>query len=140
MPRPQSPRRISEELAATVFKPRGVPVGELETLELTLDGLEALRLADLEGLYQEEAARRMGISRPTFARIVAEARQIVARALLEGKALTVQGGTVERGAQKAWPCPVHGQRRRRGRGCRCEALQSGGKRHGDKSADGGDRQ
>ncbi|HKI83953.1 MAG TPA: DUF134 domain-containing protein, partial [Candidatus Krumholzibacteria bacterium] len=60
MPRPQSPRRISEDLAALVFKPRGVPAWQLETLGLTLDGLEALRLADLEGLYQEEAARRMG--------------------------------------------------------------------------------
>lgn len=140
MPRPQSPRRISEDLTATVFKPRGVPTGELETLELTFDGLEALRLADLEGLYQEEAARRMGISRPTFARIVAEARQIVARALLEGKALAVKGGTVRRGARRAWPCPVHGQRHRRGRGCRCQEPNSGGKSHGSKQADGGDRQ
>lgn len=140
MPRPQRPRRIPKDLSTTVFKPRGVPASELETLELTFDGLEALRLADLEGLYQEEAAQRMGISRPTFARIVAEARRTVARALLENKGLTVNGGTVQRSARKSWPCPVHGQRRRRGRGCRCQDAKAGGKSHGESQEDGGDRQ
>ena len=91
----------------------------LETVNLTLDGLEALRLADLEGLYQEEAARRMGVSRATFARVLAAARRAVADALVHGQAVEVRGGAVDRRATRAWPCPVHGGGRRRGRGCRC---------------------
>jgi predicted DNA-binding protein (UPF0251 family) len=90
----------------------------LESVSVTLDGLEAIRLADLEGLYQEEAARRMGVSRATFARILTQARRTVAEALVEGKALEFTGGEVMRGPGRPWPCPVHGGRRR-GRGCRC---------------------
>ena len=85
-----------------------------------LDGLEALRLADLEGLYQEEAAKRMGVSRATFARVLTAARQAVSDALVNGKAMAIEGGVVERQKGGQWPCPVHGGRRRRGRGCRCE--------------------
>jgi predicted DNA-binding protein (UPF0251 family) len=94
-------------------------MGDLESTSLSLDGLEALRLADLEGLYQEEAARRMGISRATFARVLTEARRAVAEALLEGRALLIGGGEVCERKAKEWPCPVHGGHRRRGRGCRC---------------------
>ena len=64
----------------------------LEEVTLHLDEIEALRLADLEGLYQEEAASRMGISRPTFSRITAGARWKVADALVHGKALRMEGG------------------------------------------------
>ncbi len=120
MSRPPLPRRIPPDLKAEVFKPQGVALSELERVELTLDGLEALRLADLEGLYQEEAARRMGVSRATFARIVGEARRAVAEALLGGKALVVQGGSVVRRGRRGGPCPVHGGRRRRGRECHCQ--------------------
>jgi len=66
----------------------------LEEVILTLDELESLRLADLDGLYQEQAAEQMRISRPTFARIVEEARRKVADALVHGKALRLEGGTV----------------------------------------------
>ncbi len=59
---------------------------------MTLDEFEALRLADLEGLYQEEAARRMNVSRPTFSRIVDAARRKTADALVHGKALCIEGG------------------------------------------------
>jgi uncharacterized protein len=61
---------------------------------LTLDEVEALRLADLQGLYQEQAAEQMKISRPTFARIIEEARRKVAEALIHGKALRLEGGAV----------------------------------------------
>ena len=61
---------------------------------MTLDELEALRLADFEGLYQEEAAARMKISRPTFSRVVEQARRKVATALIQGKALRFDGGAV----------------------------------------------
>jgi uncharacterized protein len=66
----------------------------LEEIIVTLDELEALRLADLNGLYQEQAAWRMKISRPTFSRIVEEARRKVADALINGKALRLEGGAV----------------------------------------------
>jgi predicted DNA-binding protein (UPF0251 family) len=98
-------------------------VSELEVEVLRADELEALRLADVEGLYQETAAARMGISRATFARILARARTAVARALLEGRALVFAEGPVVTGPSEPLPCPVHGGGRRRGRGCRCHGEQ-----------------
>lgn len=76
------------------MKPAGIPARELEELILGFDEAEALRLADLEGLYQEAAARSMGVSRQTFGRIVESARRKVADALLNGKALRIEGGEV----------------------------------------------
>jgi predicted DNA-binding protein (UPF0251 family) len=70
-----------------------VPLDGLSRLNLLYEELEALRLADLEGLTQEEAATRMAVSRSTFQRIVAQARQQVAQALVEGHALQIEGGT-----------------------------------------------
>jgi len=77
------------------FKPAGIRVRDIEEIGLALDELEALRLADVEGLYQEAAAQSMGVSRPTFSRIIAEARRKVAVALIRGKALRLEGGTVQ---------------------------------------------
>lgn len=92
MPRPRKCRRITGEPRVTYFKPQGVPMRELDEVYLPYEGHEALRLADLEGLNQEEAARRMHISRHTFGRILAEARRSVAEALIHGLALRIQGG------------------------------------------------
>jgi len=78
----------------TYFKPAGVPICELEEVTVTLDELEALRLADLEGLYQEQAAEKMKVSRATFGRIVETARRKVAQGLIHGKALRLEGGVV----------------------------------------------
>lgn len=61
---------------------------------VSLDEFEAIRLADLEGLYQEEAAARMNVSRPTFGRIIESARRAVAEALVLGKQLRIEGGVV----------------------------------------------
>lgn len=94
MPRPFCCRRIAGRPGAPVFKPVGVPVVELEEVVMTLDEFEALRLADLDGLYQEDAASRMNVSRPTFSRIVESAHRKVADALVHGKALRIQGGPV----------------------------------------------
>jgi predicted DNA-binding protein (UPF0251 family) len=94
MPRPCCLRHIGFTPNAGFFKPAGVPVRVLEQVTLTLDEVEALRLADLNGLYQEQAAAEMKISRPTFSRIVAEARRKVAEALIHGKALRLEGGAV----------------------------------------------
>ncbi|MHC4470076.1 MAG: DUF134 domain-containing protein [Planctomycetota bacterium] len=131
MARPTSTRRIARRLTGGLFKPQAIPMDRLELVTVTLDGLEALRLADLEGLYQEEAARRMGVSRATFARVLAQARRGVAEALVEGKALEFAGGEVEHRSRRAWPCPVHGGRRR-GRGCRCRSGRGGPPRHAEK--------
>lgn len=87
MPRPTCPRRIDHRPPAAYFKPAGIPLRDLEEIELAADEVEALRLADFEGLYREEAARRMEVSRQTFDRIVRRARAKVAGALVSGSAL-----------------------------------------------------
>lgn len=92
MPRPRKPRCVQGEPAYGFFKPRGIPLRELEVVSLSVEELEALRLADIEELYQEDAALRMEISRPTFHRVLKEARRKVATALVEGKALGIEGG------------------------------------------------
>ena len=94
MPRPFCPRRIRFAPGVTYFKPAGIPLRVLNEVVVTLDELEALRLADLNGLYQKQAAEQMKISRPTFARIVEAARKKVADALIHGKALRLEGGPV----------------------------------------------
>ena len=94
MPRPPCRRTISGCPAASVFKPVGVPACELDEVVMTLDEFEALRLADLDGCYQEEAARQMNVSRPTFSRIVESAHRKIADVLVHGKALRIEGGPV----------------------------------------------
>jgi len=123
--RPEKLRRVGCVAPGRAFKPVGRQARELEVETLRLDELEALRLADLEGLYQEAAAERMGVSRPTFARILARARATVARALMEERLLVVEDGPVVVGPAGPVPCPVHGGGRRRGRGCRCRRGQTG---------------
>lgn len=96
----------------------------LECVELTVDELEAVRLADLEGMYQEEAAAKMNVSRQTFGRIVEAAHKKIADALVHGKALSIQGGPVEISApatESGGPCrgrggPMRGRGRCRRRG------------------------
>jgi predicted DNA-binding protein (UPF0251 family) len=89
MARPPKCRRIGFSPTATYFKPRGIGMALLEEVSLELDEVEALRLADLESLYQAEAAERMGVSRQTFANIVERARKKVADAIIHGKALRI---------------------------------------------------
>ena len=86
-----------------MFHPAGIPVRGLDEIVLTLDEFEAIRLADLEGLYQEQAAERMIVSRPTFGRILAAAHRKVAEALAHGKVLKIEGGTIRMGQ----PGPSH---------------------------------
>jgi predicted DNA-binding protein (UPF0251 family) len=75
------------------YKPFGIPMRELESLDLLFEEFEALRLADYENLTQEEAAKKMNISRPTFTRLYDKARKSIAKALVEGKAIIIHGGT-----------------------------------------------
>jgi len=92
MPRPIKCRRVGFEPGVTYYKPRGIPLRELDEVELGVDELEALRLADTMGLSQEDGAAKMGISRATFGRILESAHRAVAEALVQGKAIRIQGG------------------------------------------------
>jgi len=92
MVRPQKNRFVKFDPDISYFKPRGIPMQHLEEVRLTVDEGEAIRLADLLGLPHEEAGRRMGISRATFGRIVQKARKTVADALINGKAINIEGG------------------------------------------------
>ena len=118
MPRPFKTRRICCEPDSDYFKPRGIPVTALEEASLSLDELEAMRLGDLEGMYQEEAAKKMNISRQTFGNIITSARKKVTDALVNAKALKIKGGVVKMmerhfvcyGCKKEWTLP-HGSGR-----------------------------
>ncbi|MCD6224862.1 MAG: DUF134 domain-containing protein [Deltaproteobacteria bacterium] len=92
MVRPKKNRIVKFNPDVVYFKPRGIPIFDLEEVSLTIDEREAIRLADLLGLSHEEAGREMGVSRATFGRIVQRARKIVADALITGKAIKVEGG------------------------------------------------
>lgn len=94
MPRPFYLRRIGFLPLSGCFRPDREPTHKEQEIILTLDELEAMRLADLEGLYQEEAAARMGVSRPTFGRILGAAHGKVAEALVLGKVLRIEGGPI----------------------------------------------
>lgn len=92
MPRRRMCRRVAAIPTATGFEPRGASPGDAAAVVLPVEGLEALRLADLEGLATDAAARMMGVSRHTFGRVLTEARSTVARALVGGLALRIEGG------------------------------------------------
>jgi predicted DNA-binding protein (UPF0251 family) len=62
---------------------------------VSVDEVEAVRLADEQGLYQEQAAEKMNVSRQTFGRILESAHKKIAHALVNGKALSVEGGVFE---------------------------------------------
>ncbi|OGP67531.1 MAG: hypothetical protein A2W27_02405 [Deltaproteobacteria bacterium RBG_16_44_11] len=94
MPRPKCCRHICGVPDKNYFKPRGIPASLLEEIVLSLDEFEAIRLADYEQLYQEEAASRMNISRQTFGRIIEAAHKKIADVLMNGKALKIEGGEV----------------------------------------------
>lgn len=85
-------RRVELVPKVTGFKPNGIPLSHLDEIVLKLEELEAIRLKDHLGLEQEECAERMGVSRPTLQRILMEGRAKVAAALIEGKAIRIEGG------------------------------------------------
>ena len=88
-------RKVSFVPAVNYFKPAGIPADELSEINLLVEEAEAIRLKDLEGLEQEDCAGKMNISRTTFSRILDSARQKIADALLNGKALRIEGGNYE---------------------------------------------
>lgn len=93
--RPVNCRSVEGLPKVTCFLPEGVPPSKQQNVVLSVDEVEAMRLADLLGMYQEEAASKMKISRQTFGRIVQSARKKVADALVEGKTICIEGGNIE---------------------------------------------
>lgn len=104
MPRPCKCRRIAIRPGVSAFKPAGIPGRELDAITLGLDEMEALRLADLEGLYHEAAAQRMSISRATFGRLLEVARRKVVSALLGSKMLVFEGGPIIMAEMRTFCC------------------------------------
>lgn len=106
MPRPKCCRNVGEMPEKTCFRPEGVTSSSCpEEVFLNLDEYESLRLADFEGLYQEQAASRMNVSRQTFGRIVEAARRKVADVLVNGKILRIEGGSVSIKSGETTRCP-----------------------------------
>ena len=104
MARPKNCRRVGSIPESNYFKPRGIPLSVLEEVVLTVDEFEAIRLADLENLYQEQAAEKMNVSRQTFGRIIESAHKKVAEALVQGKALKIEGGEFEMASMRKFKC------------------------------------
>ncbi|MEW6068630.1 MAG: DUF134 domain-containing protein [Nitrospirota bacterium] len=90
MPRPKKNRCVRCRPDVTYFKPRGIPLIQLCEISISMDELEAVRLADYEGFYHKEAAISMKISRQTFGRILNEAHKKIAESLLKGKVLKIE--------------------------------------------------
>ncbi len=92
MPRPRKQRNCQRFDGDTIYKPRSIPMTELEVISLDLSELETMRLCDLEGLDQEEAGRRMGVSRGTIQRMLKRGRATVVEALITSRALLIEKG------------------------------------------------
>ncbi len=110
MPRPRKRRFVQGRPIVDAFVPNRVPPWGGEEVFLPVEGLEAIRLSDFQGLDHEAGAKMMDISRQTFGRVLAEARSIIADALVMGKTLRIEGGHFD--------MPPRGRRRRRVRGGR----------------------
>ena len=117
MARPNSPRRVGFLARVIRFKPSGVKIADLEEVVLGNDELEAIRLKDLVGMSQDEAARAMHISQPTFHRLILTARQKIADAFVNGKAVRIEGGNINLDDDFSEPC--HWRKRW---GCKAKAA------------------
>ena len=113
MPRPRLCRKVALEPNVNFFKPAGIRMVDLEESILAVDEFEAIRLKDLEGLEQEECASRMNISQPTFHRLVLSARKKIAEAIVNGKAIKIEGGNFE--ISPELKTRGHGKHHRQGR-------------------------
>lgn len=102
MGRPRLPRFIRFMPHVNLFKPAGIPARHLEQVGLTYEELEAVRLKDLEGLDQTQAAKKMKVSRPSYLRTLKSAREKIAESLINGKAIMIEGGnyTYPRGLRR----------------------------------------
>ncbi|MBN2379116.1 DUF134 domain-containing protein [candidate division WOR-3 bacterium] len=118
MPRPRKYRFIQGEFGIGYFGPKGIPMSEMEQVVLSQEEVEALRLVDLGGMYHEQAAEIMGVSRPTFGRVLQSARSKLTDALINGKSVRVEGGSYMIGARHSgcryWKGQGRNRWRRRG--------------------------
>ena len=89
MPRPRMRRNINFQPQSVFFKPRGVPMADLDIIVLTHEEMEALKLRNINGLDQTEAAVKMNTSQSTFQRILTSAYQKISEALVNGKAIEI---------------------------------------------------
>ncbi|HOD75027.1 MAG TPA: DUF134 domain-containing protein [Syntrophorhabdaceae bacterium] len=122
MPRPTCKRRIGFQPKAVFFKPAGIPLGVVQEIVIGHDEVEAMRLKNLLGYPQEEAANQMGVSQPTFHRLINAAHQKITDAIINGKALRIDGGNVTINEETVGPCHW---RKHWGRGCSsAEAVAS----------------
>ena len=93
MPRPRITRKVWLEPSVTYFKPAGIRMMHIEETVLSVDEFEAIRLKDYQGMDQTSAAGKMGISQPTFQRLLESARKKIADAMVNGKAIRIEGGS-----------------------------------------------
>jgi len=100
--RPQKTRQVMCAPGERCFRPKCRPLSEVEKVYLAMDEFEAVRLADVEGLKQETAAKKMCISRPTFSRIINSAHAKIGDALVNIKAIRIEGGC----------CSIRGENRK----------------------------
>ena len=90
MVRPRIRRRCRFRPCACFFKPRGIPLRELDEVVLEKDEVEALKLHDVDELDHTASAKKMGISQPTFGRILDSAYKKIAKALIKGEAIRIR--------------------------------------------------
>ncbi len=110
MPRPRLCRRVWFQPNITYFKPAGIRMINLEESVLTVDEFEAVRLKDFLGLEQEQAAKKMNISQPTFHRLVLSVRKKIADAIVNGKAIRIRGGNFKMVQQRGMGRGIGGGR------------------------------
>jgi predicted DNA-binding protein (UPF0251 family)/predicted Fe-Mo cluster-binding NifX family protein len=94
MPRPKFPRKVGFLPGVKYFKPANSKLSELKEVVLGHDEIEAVRLKNLQGLSQEEAAEEMNVSQPTFHRLLSSAYTKMTDAIVNGKALRIEGGNI----------------------------------------------
>ncbi|MFZ5449471.1 MAG: DUF134 domain-containing protein [Thermodesulfobacteriota bacterium] len=126
MGRPKKCRWVETEPGVTFFKPRGIPLRSLQQIVITVDELEAMRLADFLELTQEEVAQRMQVSRPTVTRMLSRAHRAVAEALVHGKAICIEGGDYRVGqhCQSCGQWSVLGEEGAVPEGCACRDSEA----------------
>jgi len=129
MPRPRLNRIVNFFPLVNYFKPIGIPLNQLKEITLSVEEVEALRLSDLLDMDQVKAAKHMKVSQPTFNRLLREARKKVTEAIVEGKAIRVEGGTYTFKGRFRWGQPQYciciqcGFRLLKQRGIPCATLR-----------------
>ena len=94
-PRSKRFRQVVSPPVLKGFQPIGLPKNESKKISLLFEEYEALRLADYSNMKQEEAAKIMKVSRPTFTRIYNSCLKKIAKAFAEGRIISIEGGNVE---------------------------------------------